>query len=70
MMTDSAFAIKHEVECLVEVQIDVLRKQSTLSSLELDEYHARSEKISALYRELDTINKSQFHFFQATQKAS
>ena len=70
MMTDPAFAIKRQVECLVEVQIDVLRKQSSLSSSELDEYHARSEKISALYRELDTIKRSRFHSFHSSQKAS
>lgn len=70
MMTDPAFAIKRQVECLVEVQIVLLRKKSRLSSLELDEYHTRSEKFSALYRELETIKWSQFHSLRISRKAS
>lgn len=70
MMTDPAFAIQRQVESLVEVQIDVLRKQSSLSSGELDAYHVRSEKISALYQELDTIKRNRFHFLHTRQKAS
>lgn len=60
MMTDPAFAIKNEVQCLIEIQIDTLRKQSSLSSLKLDEYHSRSEKIAALYRELNAIPRERF----------
>ena len=48
MMTDPAFAIKNEVLQLVDVQIDTLRKPSSLTSFELDEYHSRSERITTL----------------------
>ena len=70
MMTDPAFTIQRQVECLVEVQIDMLRKQSSLSSVELDEYHARSEKISQLYRELDAIKRNRFRSLRSSHKAS
>ncbi|MGD1080541.1 MAG: hypothetical protein ABR881_19660 [Candidatus Sulfotelmatobacter sp.] len=49
MMTDPAFAIKNQVQQLVDVQIDTLRKPASLTSSELDEYRSRSERISALY---------------------
>jgi hypothetical protein len=68
MTTDPAFAIKRQVEDLVETQIEALGKRSSLSSSDLDEYHVRSEKISALYRELDTIKKNRFNDLR--QKAS
>lgn len=70
MMTDPAFAIKRQVECLVDVQIDALGKRSSLSSSELDEYHARSEKISSLYRESDTIKWNRFQSLRTSLKAS
>ena len=35
MMTDPAFPIKNEVQRLVDVQIDTLRKPSSLTSFEL-----------------------------------
>jgi len=70
MMTDPAFAIKGQVECLVEIQIDALGEQSFLTSSEIDEYYARSEKISALYRELDTMKRNPFHDLHLSQKAS
>jgi hypothetical protein len=40
MMTDPAFAIKTEVSQLVDTQIDTLRKPSSLTASELDEYHS------------------------------
>jgi uncharacterized protein with von Willebrand factor type A (vWA) domain len=52
-MTAPAFPIKNEVQRLVEVQIDTLRKPSSLTSSELDEYHSRSERITTLYEQLD-----------------
>ena len=55
MMTDPAFAIKNQVQQLVAVQIETLRKPSSLTSSELDEYRSRSERISALYEQLDLI---------------
>jgi hypothetical protein len=48
MMTDPAFAIKNEVQRLVEVQIDTPGKQSSLTLSELDEYHLRSENRSSV----------------------
>ena len=48
MMTDPAFAIKNQVQQLVDVQIETLRKPSSLTSSELDEYRSQSERISAL----------------------
>ena len=51
MMTDPAFPIKNEVQRLVDVQIDTLRKPSSITSSELDEYRSRSERISALYEQ-------------------
>ncbi|MGA8443104.1 MAG: hypothetical protein WB762_06785 [Candidatus Sulfotelmatobacter sp.] len=61
MMTNPVFTIKHEVEHLVEIQIDTLRKPSLLTSLDLDEYHSRSQRIAALYRQLDTITRNRFN---------
>ena len=60
MMTDPAFAIKNEVRHLITVQIETLQKRESLSSFDLDAYHSRSEKIAALYRELDTITRRRF----------
>jgi hypothetical protein len=61
MMTDPAFAIKNTVQRLVDVQIDTLRKPSPLTSSELDEYRSRSERISALYEQLDLIVRKRFN---------
>jgi hypothetical protein len=47
MMTDPAFA--NQVQQLVDVQIDTLRKPSSLTSSELHEYRSRSERIAALW---------------------
>ena len=69
-MADPAFAIKRQVEDLVEMQIDVFGKRSSLSSSELDEYYARSEKISALYQELDIIKGKRFYSLRPNQRAS
>jgi len=67
-MTDPAFPIKNEVQRLVEVQIDTLRKPSSLTSSELSEYHSRSERIVTLYEQLDLIARKRF--YSALQKAS
>jgi hypothetical protein len=61
MMTDPAFAIKNQMQQLVDLQIDTLRKPSSLSSSELDEYRSRSERISALYEQLDVIVRKRFN---------
>jgi len=61
MMTDPAFAIKNQVQRLVDVQIDTLGKPSPLTSSELDEYRSRSERITTLYEELDLIARKRFN---------
>lgn len=61
MMTDPGFLIKNEVQRLVDVQIDTLRKPSSITSSELDEYRSRSERISALYEQLDLIVRKRFN---------
>jgi len=66
IMTDPAFAIKNEVQQLVEVQIDTLRKPSSLTSSDLDQYHSRSERITMLYRRLDLIARKRFSFQSQT----
>ncbi len=55
MVTDPASGIKHEVQQLIQLQIDTLRLESSLTSSQLWEYHSRSHRITALYRELDQI---------------
>jgi len=65
-MTDPAFAIKNEVQQLVDVQIDTLRKPALLTSSELDEYRSRSERITMLYRKLDLIARKRFSFQSQT----
>ena len=61
MMTDPAFAIKNEVQRLVEVQIDTLQKRSSLTLSDLDEYHLRSGRIAELYQKLDVITRRRFN---------
>ncbi len=58
-MTDPAFAIKQKVENLLALQIDTLRKLSSLTAAELDEYHSRSAKIAGLR---DSRNQSLYRF--------
>jgi hypothetical protein len=57
MMTDPAAAITREVHQLVELQIQTLRQESSLTSSELVDYHIRSGKITMLERELDRIRR-------------
>jgi hypothetical protein len=59
-MIDPAIAIKNTVQELVDVQIDTLRKPSSLTLSELDEYRSLSERISALYQQLDLIVRKRF----------
>jgi hypothetical protein len=66
MMTDPAFAIKNEVQQLVDVQIETLRKPALLTSSELDEYRSRSARITMLYRRLDLIARKRFSFQSQT----
>jgi len=62
MMTDPAFAIKNEVQQLVDVQTDTSRKPSSLTSSDLDQYRSRSERITMLYGKLDPIARKRFSF--------
>ncbi len=61
MMTHPAFGLKNEVQELADVQIDTLRKPSSLTSSELDEYRSRSERIAGLYEQLDLIARKRFN---------
>jgi len=60
MMTDPASAIKCEVHQLVDLQIETLRRPSALTSSDLLDYRARSEKLMMLYQELDRIRRASF----------
>ena len=60
MMTDPASAIRHEVFHLVELQIEALRQEGRMSDSSLGEYHARSEKITELYCEIDRVGRVRF----------
>jgi hypothetical protein len=56
MTPDHSFsAIKREADQLVDLQIETMRRRSSLTSSQLAEYHVRFEKIRALYRQLDQI---------------
>jgi len=68
MVTDPASGIRHEVQQLIQLQIDTLRLESSLTSSELWEYHSRSQRITELYRELDQIRRDRFK--SALQAAS
>jgi hypothetical protein len=62
MVTDPASGIRHEVQQLIQLQIDTLRLESSLTSSQLLEYHSRSQRITALYRELDHIRRDRVKF--------
>ena len=62
MMTDPATAIKHEVLQLVELQIETLRREERLTECDLEQYRARSGRISCLYQELDRIGRARFEW--------
>lgn len=55
MSAESARAIKSEIDKLVDLQIEALRRESSLSSKTLLDYHERSKQIHALYKQLDQI---------------
>jgi hypothetical protein len=65
MMTDPATAIKWDVFQLVELQIETLRQEGRLSDSALIEYHARSEKITELYHEIDREVRERFDWRSA-----
>jgi hypothetical protein len=53
-------SIKHEVFQLVETQIETFRQEGRLTDSALLEYHARSERITELYGEIDRIVRARF----------
>lgn len=60
MMTDPAYAIKHQVHQLVDLQIETLRQPCSLTTSDLLDYRVRSKKITVLYHELDKIRRAGF----------
>ena len=62
MMTDPASGIRHEVQQLIQLQIDTLRLESSLTSSQLWEYHSRFQRITALYTELDQIRRDRLKY--------
>jgi len=62
MVTDPASGIRHEVQQLIQLQIDTLRLKSSLTSSQLWEYHSRFQRITALYRELDQIRRDRIKY--------
>jgi hypothetical protein len=62
MMTDPATAIKREVLQLVELQIETLGRDGSLTDCDLEQYRARSGKISHLYQELDRMGRTRFEW--------
>jgi hypothetical protein len=62
MITDPGSAIKREVLQLIDLQIETLRRDSSLNSSELIDYKVRSEKIRTLYGELDRIGRTRVAF--------
>ncbi len=66
MMTDPASAIKNEVDQLIELQIQTLRRGSSLETTDLLDYSVRAERIRTLYQELDRITRSRFQLARAS----
>jgi len=62
MVTDPSSGIRHEVQQLIQLQIDTLRLESSLTPSQLWEYHSRSKRITALYRELDQIRRDRIKY--------
>jgi hypothetical protein len=57
MLTYPASGIRYEVQELIQLQIDTLRLESSLTSSQLWEYRSRARRITTLYRELDQIRR-------------
>jgi hypothetical protein len=68
MITDSASTLRREVLQLIDLQIETLRQESPLTTSQLRDYNARSEKIRELYGELDEIVRARraFNFAKAS----
>jgi hypothetical protein len=62
MITDPASTLRREVLQLIDLQIETLRQKSPLTTSQLRDYNARSEKIRELYGELDEIGRARRAF--------
>ena len=54
-MTTPTAAIKHEVQTLIDFQIETFAQPTPITSSQLHEYHSRSQKLRTLCQELDRI---------------
>lgn len=63
MMTDPAFAIKHEVEHLIAIQIGTLGKPSSLTSSDLDETRRDRQKSQPCTANWTQCRESDFTMF-------
>jgi hypothetical protein len=57
MVADRASGIRHDVQQLIETQIDTLNLDSSLTPSQLLEYQCRAQMIKTLYEELDQIGR-------------
>jgi hypothetical protein len=55
MITDPTSAIKREVHDLIDLQIEMLRQESSLTTSHILDFQLRSERIRSLYRQLDRL---------------
>ena len=59
MTANPAATLRCEVRQLVDLQIETLKRPSSLTSTQLLEYQERSQRIWMLYGELDRIGRSE-----------
>jgi hypothetical protein len=57
MVADRASGIRHDVQQLIQMQIDTLNLDSSLTPSQLLEYQSRAQMIKTLYEELDQIGR-------------
>ena len=57
MVVDRALGIRHDVQLLIQTQIDTLSLKTPLTPSQLLEYHSRARAIQTLYQELDQISR-------------
>jgi hypothetical protein len=58
MTPEPASAIKREILRLIDSQIAMLRRESSLDSSQLRDFRARSRRLRELYEELDRIDRA------------
>lgn len=59
-MTTPATAIKLELQTLMDFQIETFGQPASLTPLQLCEFHHRTEKIGALFQQLNRIGAMNF----------